>query len=316
MGEQVADRLPAEAVTGRPPVGPLIETRGLAKRYPGVTALEGMDFSGEAGEIHALVGANGAGKSTLMNLLAGAISPSAGEILLAGEPVRFAGPAAALEQGIATVYQEFSLVPQLSVARNVFLGREPRGRFGLVDHGRLIAEARALLDRFSLGLDPRVEVSGLSVAEQQLVEIAKALSFAARILILDEPTAVLSLAEQGNLFAIMRRLRAEGLLILYVSHRLEEVLAIADRITVLRDGGKVATRPVAGLAMADLVAMMIGASSASPTRRVTVPADAAEYVATYRTADGTGRLAIRAGEILGLAGFVGAGRTTLSLIHI
>ena len=309
MGDQIAGRVPAEAVTSP---SPLIETRGLAKRYPGVTALKGIDFSAEAEEIHALVGANGAGKSTLMNLLAGATSPSAGEILLAGEPVRFSGPAAALERGIATVYQEFSLVPQLSVSRNVFLGREPRGRFGLVDHGRLIAETRTLLDRLSFGLDPKVEVSRLSVAEQQLVEIAKALSFAARVLILDEPTAVLSLAEQSNLFAIMRKLRADGLLILYVSHQLEEVLAIADRITVLRDGEKVATRPVAGLAMADLVAMMIGAPCALPTRGVAVPADAPEYVATYRTADSTGRLVIRAGEILGLAGLVGAGRTTFA----
>jgi ABC-type sugar transport system ATPase subunit len=293
-------------------VSPLIETRGLAKRYPGVMALKGVDFSAEAGEIHALVGANGAGKSSLMNLLSGATSPSAGEILLAGEPVQFSSPAAALEQGIATVYQEFSLVPQLSVSRNVFLGREPRGRFGLIDQGRLAAETRTLLDRFSLGLDPKIEVSRLSVAEQQLVEIAKALSFAGRVLILDEPTAVLSLSEQSNLFTIMRKLRADGLLILYVSHRLEEVLAIADRITVLRDGKKVATRAVAGLAMADLVEMMIGSPTASSRDGITVSADAPEYVATYRTADSTGRLAIRAGEILGLAGLVGAGRTTFA----
>jgi ABC-type sugar transport system ATPase subunit len=295
-------------------VTPLLAIRGLAKRFAGVVALSGVDFSANAGEVHALVGANGAGKSTLMNLVAGAQSPSAGEIRIDGDIVQFAGPAAAQERGIATVYQEFSLVPQLSVARNIFLGREPRGRFGLVDRSRLSVETRTLLQRFSLKLDADAEVGSLSVAEQQLVEIARALSFDARILILDEPTAVLSLAEQDNLFAIIRRLKAEGMLVLYVSHHLREVLAIADRVTVLRDGERVATRDAAGLALDELVELMIGRSGAYEKARQdgTQAVTGSLFRITYRTDGPDGRLDLRGGEIVGLAGLVGAGRTTFA----
>ncbi len=189
---------------------PLLEVSGLTKRYPGVVALQGLDLSAKAGEVHALVGANGAGKSTLMNLLSGVQSPSGGEIRIGGEALRFADPAAAQECGIATVHQELSLVPQLSVARNVFLGREPRGGFGLVDRRRLRERTDALLRRFNLKLDPDAAVASLSVADQQLVEIARALSFEARILILDEPTSVLSLGELDNLFAIIRQLKSQA----------------------------------------------------------------------------------------------------------
>lgn len=291
---------------------PLLEVRNLHKHYPGVAALQGVDFSGDAGEIHAIVGANGAGKSTLMNLISGVTAPTGGEILLDGAAVRLTSPLAAQAAGIATVYQEFSLVPQLSVARNIFLGREPRGALGLVDEARLNADAAQLLLRFNIALDPRIEVSELSVAEQQLVEIVRALSFEARILILDEPTAVLSLSEQDNLFAIMRQLRGEGMLILYVSHRLEEVLAIADRVTVMRDGSKVGTRPIADLSMDSLVHMMIGESRRSTPQRSAVPTDAPCFDIAYTTADGTQAITVQRGEILGLAGLVGAGRTTFA----
>ena len=292
----------------------LIGVRGLTKRYPGVVALKSVDFSAEAGEVHALVGANGAGKSTLMNLLAGVEPPDAGEILVDGKPVRFAEPAAAQACGIATVYQEFSLVPQLSVARNIFLGREPKGTFGLVDEARLVAEARALLERFGLKLDPNAEVSSLSVAEQQLVEIARALSVTDRILILDEPTAVLSLSEQQNLFAIIDRLRGQGLLILYVSHHLTEVLDIADRVTVLRDGERVATAESRTLSVDDLVGLMIGSSANdAPLASRSAPAvSGPAFSATYHSDKGTSALSIRPGEVVGLAGLVGAGRTTFA----
>lgn len=290
----------------------LLEVRDLAKRYQGVAALSGVDLTAEAGEIHAIVGANGAGKSTLMNLLSGATAPSGGDILIDGAKVKLSSPQVAQALGVTTVYQEFSLVPQLSVARNIFLGREPRARFGLVDEDQLEADASALLDRFQITLDPRAEVSSLSVAQQQMVEIARALSVSARILILDEPTAVLSLHEQENLFAIMRRLRADGLLILYVSHRLEEVIAIADTVTVLRDGEKVGTRPIGGLAIADIVAMMIGDHRDKRRARAPVPADAPIYAVSYVTADDTQSLSAREGEILGIAGLVGAGRTTFA----
>lgn len=294
-----------------PGVPPLLEVRGLTKRYPGVVALDGVDLAAAAGEVHALVGANGAGKSTLMNLLSGAQHPSAGEIRIDGAVVRFADPAAAQDRGIATVYQEFSLVPQLSVARNIFLGREPRGRFGLVDHRRLTERAGDLLSRFKLKLDPDAEVASLSVADQQLVEIARALSFRARILILDEPTSVLSLAEQENLFTIIRRLSGEGILVLYVSHHLREVLAIADRITVLRDGRKIATRGSGGLTVGDLVDLMLGRSDAYDRQAADRPTEAGgpPFDIAYRTDEHETRVSLNGGEIVGLAGLVGAGRT-------
>jgi len=293
---------------------PLLTVKGLAKRFPGVVALAGVDLSADAGEVHALVGANGAGKSTLMNLISGAQSPSDGEIYIDGKATRLGDPAAAQDLGIATVYQEFSLVPQLSVARNIFLGREPKGALGLIDRNRLMADTRALLDRFSLKLDAEAEVGALSVAEQQLVEIARALSLKARILVPDEPTAVLSLAEQDNLFAIIRRLKSQGMLVLYVSHHLREVLAIADRVSVLRDGRKVATREVKGLTLPELVELMIGRSGAYT--RMAGNGDGAmdhpSFRITYHADGEESGLAVQGGEIVGLAGLVGSGRTTFA----
>lgn len=291
---------------------PLLEVANLSKHYSGVAALKDVTLSADAGEIHAIIGANGAGKSTLMNLLSGVTPPSGGTISLAGEAVRFSSPQAAQAAGVATVYQEFSLVPQLSVARNIFLGREPRNRFGLIDRTRLEADTRALLARFSIMLDPSAEVNSLSVAQQQMVEIARALTYASRILILDEPTAVLSLAEQENLFSIMRRLRAGGLLILFVSHRLEEVLSIADRITIIRDGRKIETRAAAGMTIADIVSLMIGLTQKAPPPPRPVAPDAERYAIEYTTSQGAQRIGIRRGEIVGLAGLVGAGRTTFA----
>lgn len=313
MGERTAGRVSAEAVSDRG-AAPLLATKGLAKRYPGVVALRGVDFAANAGEIHALVGANGAGKSTLMNLLSGAQAPSEGEISIEGQSVRFAGPASAQKCGIATVYQEFSLVPQLSVARSIFLGREPRGAFGLVDKRKLAEQTRALLERFSLKLDPDAEVARLTVAEQQLVEIARALSFDARILILDEPTAVLSLAEQENLFAIIRRLKSRGMLVLYVSHHLQEVLEIADSVTVLRDGEKIATRTTEGLGIDDLVGLMLGRSGAfsSPGNDRPEHIGGSSFNITYRADGAESSIELRGGEIVGVAGLVGAGRTTFA----
>jgi len=235
-----------------------LEIRDLWRRFPGVDALQGVTLDAEQGEVHALVGANGAGKSTLMNILAGVLPASRGEIRLGGAPFTPDSPRAAQAQGIGAVYQELSLIPERSVADNVFLGREPAGRFGVVDRKRLDAQTRALLERYHLPLDPAALITDLSVAQRQLVEIARALSIDARVLILDEPTAVLSLHEQDNLFAIVARLEAAGLLILYVSHRLGEIFRIADRVTVLRDGRKVATLVTADVTQAELVRLMIG----------------------------------------------------------
>jgi ABC-type sugar transport system ATPase subunit len=291
---------------------PLLEVTGLGRAYAGVAALADVDFSAVAGEVHAVVGANGAGKSTLMGILAGAIRPDAGEIRIDGQRLTATGPGLAQRAGIATVYQELTLVPQLSVARNIFLGREPVGRFGLVDETRLLADAARVLAENELALDPTAPVGTLSIAQQQLVELARALSLAPRILILDEPTAVLSLSEQQNLYRLVERLRTSGLLVLFVSHRLDEVLAIADRVTVLRDGRAVATRPVEGLAMADLVSLMVGdlgerrAESAAPL------GDRPGITIRYQHPDAVQTIEVRPGEIVGLAGLVGAGRTTLA----
>jgi ABC-type sugar transport system ATPase subunit len=291
---------------------PLLETRELSKSFPGVVALDRVDIAGAAGEVLAVVGANGAGKSTLMNLLAGVFSPSGGEIRLDGRPVVFASPRAAREAGIATVYQDVSSIPELSVAENIFLGREPAGFFGAIDRQHLQAQTLALLERHQLPLDPAAPVEQLGVAERQLVELARALSFEARVLILDEPTSVLSMREQENLFGIIGKLKQAGLLVLYVSHRLDEFFAVADRVTVLRNGRQVGTLAGSEATQDDLVRMMTGQKA----RRVFPPppleAGAAPVLeAAVPVPGGEVRLSLRAGEIVGLAGMVGAGRTGL-----
>ena len=290
---------------------PLLEVRGLVRRWPGVIALRGIDFSARAGEIHALVGANGAGKSTLMNILAGAGAPSAGEIRIEGAAVTLGSPADARRQGIATVYQEFSLVPGRSVAENIFLGQEPsagRGRLGLVDRAAMAKGARTVLARLGLALEPDLRVDALGVAEQQMVEIARALVQEPRILILDEPTAVLSEPEARRLGGILRGLRDQGILVLFVSHHLSEVLALADRVTVLRDGAVVATEQASALDLGQLVSLMLGRPPAATAEDL--PA-APTGAAPFQIGAEGGPLMVAPGEIVGLWGLVGAGRTAL-----
>src|SRR5215472_5450116 len=214
--------------------------RGISKSFPGVRALDGVSLSVNAGEVHFLLGQNGAGKSTLIRILYGALHPEAGEVLVDGRPVRLHSPADARALGIAVIFQEFSLVPYLDLAQNIFLGREPRGRVpGTIDHKAMHAEARRLLDMLGVRLDTHTLAHELGVAQQQVVEIAKALSQHARILVMDEPTAALSDHEIDRLFAQIRALKASGVAIIYISHRLQEIAAIADRVTVLRDGKNV-----------------------------------------------------------------------------
>ncbi|MFQ5972353.1 MAG: sugar ABC transporter ATP-binding protein [Alphaproteobacteria bacterium] len=290
-----------------------LEVRNLSKSFPGVVALRDVDIAADLGEVHAIVGANGAGKTTLMNILAGALAPSAGEVCVNGQQMAGFSPLRSRELGISAVYQDLNLVAELSVARNVFLGREPAGRFGLIDRDRLMAETSTLLDHYRFGLRSGDVVGDLTVAQRQLVEIARALSIEARVLILDEPTAVLSLAEQSNLFDIILNLKRDNLLTLYVSHRLGEIFEIADRVSVLRDGRKIATVSTDEIEETELVRMMIGHEVRQSFHLPDVDPTASPVLqAVYRSGAQVTELALRPGEIVGLAGFVGAGRSYLA----
>ena len=291
----------------------LLEMRSITKRFPGVVALDGVDFELERGEVHVLLGENGAGKSTLVKMLAGAYRPDEGEILLTGEAASISSATDAQKLGISTIYQEFNLVPQFTVAENIFLGRQPR-RFGFVDRRKMREEARKLLDRMKVLVDPDALVSNLGVAQRQMVEIAKALSLNARILIMDEPTASLSGQEVERLFEIVRGLKEEEVAMIFISHHLEEVSEIGDRVTVLRDG-KVVDRVPASTKHSELVRMMVGRSVEAqfPRRRPEV----GEVLLEVKNLSREGVLedvsfSLRAGEVVGVAGIVGAGRTELA----
>src|ERR1700726_1234980 len=240
------------------PPEPIVELRGIAKQFGGVQALRGVDFGLFPGEVHALVGENGAGKSTLVKILAGIYRPDSGTVKVGGEVIELRSPIQAQALGIAVVQQEPMLFPDLDVAENVFMGRHPRDRFGRVDWKRMYREVDQLLASLDVPLSSHTPVQGLSVAEQQLVEIAKALSIKARVLVLDEPTAALSSHEVDELFAIVKRLRESGVAILFVSHRLEEVFAIADQVTIFRDGTYIVTKPIGEINTDEIIKYMVG----------------------------------------------------------
>jgi len=293
----------------------LLDMRGISKRFGGVQALDDVDFDLRSGEVHIVVGENGAGKSTLMKILSGAHHADSGRIILDGKPVHIESPSDALGLGIATVYQEFALAPALTAAENIFLGREPlKVKPGVIDYGTMNAEAGRLLTRLNCMVAPTVMVRTLGTAQMQLVEIAKALAYRNRILILDEPTAALSETEIGQLFDVIRQLRKEGVSIVYISHRLEEFEHIGDRITVLRNGKKIETIPMAEASIDRLVRSMAGRDV-----KELFPKQPAEIRGPVLRVEGLtveDRLVdvsfeLRAGEILGVAGLVGAGRTTL-----
>ncbi|WP_182086355.1 sugar ABC transporter ATP-binding protein [Aureimonas sp. ME7] len=296
----------------------MLSLKGIRKGFPGVRALNDVDFDVRAGEIHALVGENGAGKSTLTRVIAGVHQPDEGAIEFDGRPTVWKGPGDAKRAGVHVIYQEFVLFPHLSVAENIFIGHERRNRLGLVDHRRTRADARALLERFGIAIDPARLVRDLSVADQQMVEIAKALVHDVKLLILDEPTAVIAGREVDVLFERLRRLRDAGVAIVYISHRLEEIFALCDRVTILKDGGFVATRAIGEVSRDQLIGFMVGRELAElfPRRKgggepgpVVVEARGVEIAGRVRGAS----IALRAGEITGLAGMVGAGRSELAL---
>lgn len=295
----------------------LLELSNISKSFASVRVLTGVNFDVRAGEVHALMGENGAGKSTMIKIVAGVITPSGGEMRVNGEVVHFSSPKEANARGIATVYQEMLLFPDLTVAENIFLGHAPRGTVGNIDWREMKAKARALLDSLdSHDLDVDAVVGTLSVANRQRVEIAKALSQDARIVIMDEPTAALAETDAKRLLDIVRRLRDRGVGIIYVSHRMAEIFAIADRITVLRDGVMIGTRNRDEVDQPTLVSMMVGRDIAQlyPKAEVAlgeVLLETRDLCCNDRVRNVS--LHVRAGEIVGIAGLVGAGRTELAL---
>ena len=293
----------------------LLELRGIGKLFPGVTALAGADFTVRAGEIHALLGENGAGKSTLIKVLTGVYPADAGTIRLAGDVIRPTAPKEAERLGISTVYQEVNLVPSLSVAENITLGRQP-GNLGFLNWRGIRRRARAALARLEFTCDVDAELGSLSVAHQQMVAIARALDTEARLLVLDEPTASLDEHEVAELFAVMRKLRTQGLGIVFVTHFLDQVYAVTDRLTVLRNGQLVGEYATAALPRLGLVGKMLGreVSDADFTSHAAPPAAAGQPVLAARGLHRRGALApadlaLQAGEVAGLGGLLGSGRT-------
>jgi ribose transport system ATP-binding protein len=294
-----------------------VSVRRLSKAFDGVRALDQVHFELLAGEVHALMGENGAGKSTLMKVLAGICPRDEGDIEVDGKPVAIPSPRVAQQLGIGMVHQELNLMNHLSAAQNIFIGREPRGRLGLfLDEKALNEQATRLFERLNLKLDPRTPVGALTVARQQMVEIAKALSLRSRVLLMDEPTAALNDAEVADLFGILRQLRAEGVGIVYISHRLDELRQIADRVTVMRDGRTLTTVPMASAPVDTLIGLMVGrplepAARAQPDssqNEVVLEVTGLQRGTTVKDASFT----LRRGEILGFAGLMGAGRTELA----
>ena len=299
----------------------VLRMEGITKRFAGVTALDGVSLELRRGEVHALVGENGAGKSTLVKIMTGAYRRDAGDVWLDGHPAAFDTPAAAQAAGVIAVHQEIHLLPHRTVAENVFLGREPR-RWGglLVDWPRMFAETRALLDRLGLDIDARAELCALRTAQRQMVAIARGVSLGAKVLVLDEPTSSLTEREVAILYRLIATLKDAGTAIVYISHRFDELYAVCDRVTVLRDGRHVATRPLAGLERLDLVCLMLGKSREALAAGATAftahgerPAGETPLLRAQGLARGTRlrgvSLEVGRGEVVGLAGLLGSGRS-------
>ncbi|MEV4604622.1 sugar ABC transporter ATP-binding protein [Amycolatopsis sp. NPDC049253] len=291
---------------------PLLEVRGVTKSFGAVAAVAGVSFPLYAGEAHALVGENGAGKSTIVKMLAGVHRPDQGELLLDGREAEFSSPADAKAAGIAVIYQEPTLFPDLTVAENIVMGRHPRGRLGMIDRSAIRAEAERLFARLGVRIDPNRPARGLSIADQQIVEIAKALSADARVLVMDEPTAALSLVEVERLFSVARALRDEGAAIMFISHRFEEIVDLCQRVTIMRDGRHVSTDAVEDVTVDEMVRRMVGRDLDALFPKQDVEPGAVVLEVDGLTREGVFRdvsFSVRAGEIVAFAGLVGSGRS-------
>ncbi|WP_137134452.1 sugar ABC transporter ATP-binding protein [Rhizobium sp. FKY42] len=294
---------------------PLISVEAIHKSFPGVKALVNARFDLRPGEVHALMGENGAGKSTLMKIMTGIYQPDAGEIHVGGQKVSLSDPRTAQALGISIIHQELFLMNHLTAAQNIYIGREPRKGFGMfVDEARMRADTAALFARMKVDLDPDVEVGTLTVARQQLVEIAKALSFNSRILIMDEPTSAINDKEVEHLFAIINDLKAHGVGIIYITHKMDEVKRIADRVTVMRDGQYIDTLPAVTTDMSKIISLMVGRELADATRATGQGGDVVLDVKNLNSGRAIRDVSfsLRKGEILGFAGLMGAGRTEVA----
>lgn len=293
----------------------ILELKNISKRFSSVEVLHQVSFSLKRSEVHALLGENGAGKSTLVKVMTGVHQPDGGEIYLNGTQMHFNDTRESRQAGIAAIYQELSLFPDLDVAENIFAGRQPTAAGGRIDWRKLYAEAEKLLASLGVHLELKQKARNLSIAQQQMVEIARAFSINARILIMDEPTSSLTLNEVADLFRLVRRLRDEGTAIVFISHRLEELFELADRVTVLRDGAYVDTRQMKDVTRDDLIRMMVGRTITNMFPKQDVKAGRVVLKVDHLTRDGAFRdisFDLREGEILGMAGLVGAGRTNVA----
>ncbi len=294
----------------------IVQMTAIEKTFPGVHALRGVSFDLRAGEVHALMGENGAGKSTLMKILTGVYQPDSGEIVVAGKAVTVPNPRAGQDLGISIIHQELQLMNHLTAAQNIFIGREPRRGFGIfVDNATANANAAKIFKRMKIDISPEVEVGGLTVARQQLVEIAKALSFDSKVLIMDEPTSALNETEVEHLFGVIDDLKSHGVAIVYITHKMDEVKRIADRITVMRDGNYIDTLPAAGTSMSKIISLMVGRELADAHRAEGQGTDE-EVLRVTNLNRGKAikdvSFNLRKGEILGFAGLMGAGRTEVA----
>jgi len=293
----------------------ILELKSITKRFSGVEVLHQVQFQLRPGEVHALLGENGAGKSTLIKVMTGLHQPDDGEIFLNGQQVHFNDTRESRQAGIAAIYQELSLFPDLDVAENIFVGRQPVKTGGRIDWRKIYKDAEELLTSLGVHLDLKQKARNLSIAQQQMIEIARAFSINARILIMDEPTSSLTLNEVDDLFRLVRRLRDEGTAIVFISHRLEELFEIADRVTVLRDGSYVDTRSMEGVTRDELIRMMVGRTISNMFPKQDVEAGKVALKVEHLTREGAFydiSFELRRGEILGMAGLVGAGRTNVA----